>query len=62
MIKTQTMFEVIKGERRYEFFCSPESPLGEIYDVLVEMEHYIVNHMKKIEESKKQQAPEAPKE
>lgn len=61
MIKSQTMFEIIRGERRYEFFCSPESPLGEIYDVLIEMENYIVNHMKQIEEQKKQVA-EAPKE
>lgn len=61
MIKTQTMFEVIKGERRYELFCSPESPLGEIYDVLVEMERYIVNHMKQIEEAHKK-SQETPKE
>ena len=61
MIKSQTMFEVIKGERRYEFFCSSESPLGEIYDVLGEMQTFIVNHMKQLEEKQKQ-ASEAPKE
>lgn len=48
------MFEVVAEERRYEFFCDPDAPLGAIYDALVTMEKYIVNQMKKSSESEKE--------
>ena len=54
MIKTLTVIEVEKNERTYQLIVSPDSPLGEIFDVLTEMRALVVQ---KIEEACK----EAPK-
>lgn len=57
MIKTLTIIEIKVGERVYHFQCSPDSPLGEIHDVLCMMKQQIVgqiNEAQKNEEAKKE--------
>jgi hypothetical protein len=60
MIKTKVVIEHKIGDRIYEFQCVPDSPLGEIYDAISYMNSFIINKM--IEEQKKNETPEAPKE
>jgi len=50
MIKTLTVLEKIKDSREYRLILSPESPLGECFDVLTEMRGDIlkmINDMEK---------------
>jgi len=53
MIKQKTVIEVIKDERVYQLSVSPESPLGEVYDVLNQMRNYIID---RIEQERKAQS------
>ncbi len=53
MIKNKTVLEVKMGERTYELMCSPDSPLGELYDVLFQMQSYVIG---KINDSQKNAA------
>ena len=46
MVKTKTILEVKKGERIYSLELDPNSPLGEIFDALAEMQFIIMNKMK----------------
>ncbi len=52
MIKQKTILEVAKSERVYQLEVQPDSPLGEIYDVLNQMRQYVVS---RIEAENKQQ-------
>ena len=54
MIKNKTAIEIKKGERVYELILSPESPLGEVYDVLCEMKALVYD---KISEAQKSELP-----
>jgi hypothetical protein len=45
MIKNKIAFEVKKEERIYSFNCDPDSPLGEIFDVLCSMQSEVVNRI-----------------
>lgn len=45
MIKQKTVLEVKRNERVYELECSANSPLGELFDVLMEMKGYCVERM-----------------
>lgn len=57
MIKTQTVIEHKIGERTYQLVCTPDSPLGEIFDATNVFRGIIVD---RINEAKK--AQENPKE
>lgn len=54
--KKSSILEVKKEERSYQFHCSPNSPLGEIYDALSQMRAYVINRM--VEEQNAEQPPE----
>lgn len=57
MIKSKIVLEVVKSERLYQFICLPESPLGEIYDVMNEMRALVIQKImdeQKSRESKDQ--------
>lgn len=55
MIKQQTLLEVKAGERTYELACSPDSPLGELYDAICAMKSFIVQ---RINEEQQKETPE----
>lgn len=42
MLKNNTILEIKMNERNYQFQCSPDSPLGEIHDVLHQMKAFII--------------------
>lgn len=53
MIKQQIKLEVKAGERVYELACSPDSPLGELYDAISAMKSYVVQRInEQLEEEK----------
>ena len=60
MIKAQTVLEIKIQDRTYQFLCSPDSPLGELHDVLSRMNAFIVEKineaMPKNEEENKAQS------
>jgi hypothetical protein len=49
MIKNKIVFEIKKEDRVYSFFCDPESPLGEIFDVLSSMRSMVLEKLKEVE-------------
>lgn len=49
MIKNKIAFEIKKEERLYNFYCDPESPLGEIFDVLSSMRSMVFEKLKEVE-------------
>lgn len=55
MLKAKTVLEIKKNERVYSFELAPDSPLGEVHDVLVEMKHYVVQRITE-HQSKENQA------
>lgn len=57
MLKQKTVFEVIGERKTYRFECDPDSPLGEIHDVLCQMKHYVVNRINDVCESEKTSVP-----
>jgi hypothetical protein len=62
MIKNKIAFEVKKDERIYAFYCDPECPLGEIFDVMCEMKSAIVQRINSVNikpEEKTQSADES---
>lgn len=56
MIKQATLLEIKKNERTYTLTLDPLSPLGEIYDVLLEMKGFIFQKIKDVESS--QESPQ----
>lgn len=52
MVKNKTILEVEVNERKYEFECPPDSPLGELHDALCKMQLFILERMK--DEQKRQ--------
>lgn len=40
------VLEVVRGDRVYRLYLDSKSPLGECYDVLIEMTGYVVERMK----------------
>lgn len=57
MIKTFTVIEKTKDSRDYRLMLSPDSPLGECYDVLTEMRGDILKMINELE-TKDQNDPE----
>ncbi len=45
MEKNCIRLEIDKLERKYFFECDRNSPLGEIYDVISQMQHYVLEKM-----------------
>lgn len=58
IVKSKHTMEVKIGERSYQMMCDSESPLGELYDALYQMQSFVVA---KINESQKK-PEDAPKE
>lgn len=61
MIKTQTILEIRKGDRDYKLLLSPDSPIGEVYDVLSEMRAFClqkINDAQAAEQPKQEQPKE----
>ena len=50
MIEGRTQIEIKKGDRSYRLNIAPDSPLGELYDVVSEMRGIIYNKIKEVEE------------
>lgn len=57
MIKNFTIIEKVKDSRDYRLILSPDSPLGECYDVLTEMRGDILRMINELEK-KDQNDPE----
>jgi len=55
MLKNQVVLEVIKNSKAAQLFLSPDVSLGECFDILTEMRHYIVERIKKAEEEERQE-------
>ena len=53
MIKTKTIIEIQIGERNYICECSPESPLGELHDALIQMKSIVIEQILKEQEKEK---------
>lgn len=45
MLRNQSILEVKAGERLYQLELAPDSPLGEVHDVLCQMKFYILERM-----------------
>lgn len=61
MIKNKVAFEVKKDERIYAFYCDPECPLGEIFDVMCSMKSVVLERINAVSikpEDKKECADE----
>lgn len=61
MLKSKPVLQVEKGERIYQFTCEGDAPLGEIFDVIHQMQDYILQVLK-AEHDKKSKEAEAFKE
>lgn len=49
MVKNKIVLEVKKDDRLYELVCENNSPLGELYDSLSQMLHFVVEKIKETE-------------
>lgn len=58
MINSKTILEHKIGERTYQFFCDPNSPLGELHDALVLMRNFIIQKMQEIDQKQSEKAPQ----
>jgi hypothetical protein len=58
MIKNFTSLEHKIGERVYQFYCNPESPLGELHDALHAMRNFIISKMQEIDKKNEEKVPE----
>lgn len=57
MIEQKTVLEVTHNERLYKLSVLPDSPLGDVYEVLNQMRNYIIDRIEK-EQKKEQDAEE----
>lgn len=55
MLKQKVVLEVNVKDKHYQLECFPDSPLGEVYDVLCQMKAYVIQRM-----SDEQKASEQP--
>jgi len=49
MIKNKTVIEYNVGERKYEFFCSSDSPLGELHDALCFFKSLVIEKITEVQ-------------
>jgi hypothetical protein len=57
MIKQITTLEHKIGDRIYQFYCDPNSPLGELHDALAAMQIFIVSKIKALHEQNDSNKP-----
>ena len=62
MIKNQTVLEVKKGERIYQLSLSSERPLGELFDVLMEMRGFVIERLQEASKAEIVKMDETPEE
>lgn len=55
MIRSQTILEIKRNDRVYTLLLDPMSPLGETYDVLMEMKQFVMNKMQEIDKKAAQE-------
>lgn len=48
MLKNLTVLEITKNDRTYQLQLDPNSPLGEVHDVLMEMRGFVVSRMNEV--------------
>lgn len=53
MLKQLTALEVKIEDRIYQLVCDPNSPLGEVHDVLSKMKAHVIDKIKSVQESEK---------
>ena len=46
MIKTETVLVISSNDREYKLHCSNDSPLGELFDSLCQMQQLVINKIK----------------
>lgn len=59
MLKSYTALEHKIGERTYEFFCAPDSSLGEVHDALIAFRNHVVQKIVEAQETEKKQQQQA---
>lgn len=50
MIKNKTILYHKIGERNYNLEVEPDSPLGELHDVLTAMRNFVIEKMKEVDQ------------
>ena len=45
MLKNEICLEIKKEDRTYRFTCSPDAPLGEIFDALSNMRGFVLDKL-----------------
>lgn len=45
MLENLSSLKIVKDNRTYFLHLSPDSPLGEVFDVLTEMRNFVVHKM-----------------
>jgi len=58
MIKTQACFEIKNNDRTYRFYCDNDSPLGETFDALKQMQSYVIDRIQDTNKSPEKEKPE----
>jgi len=58
MIKNFTSLEHKIGERIYQFYCDPNSPLGELHDALHAMRNFVIGKMQEIDKKNEESTAE----
>jgi hypothetical protein len=57
MVEQKTVLEVTHNERLYKLSVLPDSPLGDVYEVLNQMRNYIIDRIES-EQKKEKEAKE----
>jgi len=55
MIESRTVLKIEINERKYELTMSPQSPLGEAFDALCQMQGFVSQRIKEHTEAQKPQ-------
>jgi hypothetical protein len=55
MLKNQAILEIVRNGKTFQLLLSNDSSLGECFDVLTEMRHYIVERIKIAEEEERKE-------
>ena len=62
MLKQKSVLEVKNGERVYQLVCDLDSPLGEVYDALHQMFHYVTQKINELTPKKPEELKEGSNE
>ena len=55
MIKSKTVLHHKIGERNYNLEVEPDSPLGELHDVLTAMRNFVIGKMQEVDKKQEDQ-------